>query len=66
MDSVSKKVMLPASGVVKPKHILKVVVLPAPLGPMTPKHSPDEIWKDKSSTTLLVPKLFSKFCTFNK
>jgi hypothetical protein len=66
MDSVSKKVMLPESGVVNPRHIRKVVVLPAPLGPITPKHSPAEIWKDKSSTTLWVPKLFSKFCTFNK
>jgi hypothetical protein len=58
--------MLPASGVVKPKHIRNVVVLPAPLGPMTPKHSPGEMWNDKSSTTVLSPKRFTKFSTFNK
>jgi hypothetical protein len=32
-----------------------VVVLPAPLGPITPKHSPGAMLKDKSSTTVLLP-----------
>jgi hypothetical protein len=32
-----------------------VVVLPAPLGPITPKHSPGAMLNDKSSTTVLLP-----------
>ena len=32
--------MRPASGSVRPRHMRMVVVLPAPLGPITPRHSP--------------------------
>jgi hypothetical protein len=47
--------MLPSSGTVSPRHMRMVVVLPAPLGPMTPRHSPGAMENDRSSTTVVVP-----------
>ena len=35
-----------------------VVVLPAPFGPITPRHSPGWISNDRSSTTVLSPNFF--------
>jgi hypothetical protein len=40
-----KAVMSPASGTVRPRHMRMVVVLPAPLGPITPRHSPGAMAK---------------------
>jgi len=50
-----KAVMLPPSGTLSPKHMRMVVVLPAPLGPITPRHSPGAIANETSSTTVLSP-----------
>ena len=44
----------PASGTVSPRHMRMVVVLPAPLGPITPRHSPGAMSKDRSLTTVAV------------
>jgi hypothetical protein len=57
--------MLPPSGAVSPRHIRTVVVLPAPFGPITPRHSPGAISKDRSSTTVLAPKRLDKCCAEN-
>eukprot|EP01136_Pigoraptor_vietnamica_P001125 Opistho-1_new@27347 len=54
--SCPKAVMLPASGVVRPRHMRMVVVLPAPLGPITPRHSPGTMSKHRSLTTVCPPK----------
>src|SRR3989304_1950618 len=35
-----------------------IEVLPAPLGPRMPKHSPDRTWKETSSTATRSPKVF--------
>src|SRR5438270_140054 len=45
----------PWSGPVRPRHSLKVVVLPAPLGPSSPKHSPGAIAKLTPATTSAPP-----------
>ena len=45
----------PASGTVRPRPMRIVVVLPAPFGPMTPRHSPGAIAKDRSCTTSCPP-----------
>ena len=45
--------MVPASGPVNPRHMRIVVVLPAPFGPITPRHSPGWIENDNASTTRL-------------
>jgi hypothetical protein len=45
----------PSSGVVRPRHMRMVVVLPAPFGPITPRHSPGAISNDRSSTTVVPP-----------
>ena len=50
-----KAVMRPSSGLVRPRHMRMVVVLPAPLGPMTPRHSPGAMAKETSSTTVVSP-----------
>ena len=42
--------MVPASGVVSPSSISTVVVLPAPLGPSSPKHSPGHTSRSRPST----------------
>jgi hypothetical protein len=47
--------MVPPSGAVRPRHMRMVVVLPAPFGPITPRHSPGAISKDRSSTTVVSP-----------
>ncbi len=52
--------MLPLSAPISPKHMRIVVVLPAPFGPITPKHSPGMICKDKLSTTWLSPNFLHK------
>src|ERR1041384_4427615 len=52
--------MLPASAATSPESILMRVVLPAPLGRMTPCSSPSLISSDISSTAFNPPKLFDK------
>src|SRR5258706_2121136 len=50
-----KASMWPESGAVCPRHMRIVVVLPAPFGPMTPRHSPASISSDRAFTTVLSP-----------
>ena len=50
------KTMRPRSGLVKPATISKQVVLPAPLGPMTPRISPGATSKLTWSTATTPPK----------
>src|SRR5205823_9252635 len=45
----------PAFGSVRPRQQRSVVVLPAPLGPSRPKHSPRWIEKSRPFTTSLSP-----------
>ena len=46
----------PSSGRTKPQMTLKSVVLPAPLGPMTPTTSPGETVNETSSSAVSPPK----------
>src|SRR5207244_10449722 len=48
-------VMVPALGSLKPRQHRSVVVLPAPLGPSRPKHSPRRIAKSRPCRTSLLP-----------
>src|SRR6185295_8950257 len=56
-----KASMVPESGLVWPRHMRIVVVLPAPFGPMTPRHSPASIASDRSSTTVLSPNFLHRW-----
>ncbi len=47
--------MLPVSGVIWPSTLLNIVVLPEPLGPITPKISPGMTSKDTPSTAWIAP-----------
>ena len=47
--------MVPASGLVKPASISKVVVLPAPFGPMRPSVSPAVTSKSMPCTAAMPP-----------
>ena len=47
--------IVPPSGSIRPRQQRSVVVLPAPLGPSRPKHSPRRISNDKPRTTSLSP-----------
>ncbi|MNT94867.1 hypothetical protein D3C72_2366340 [compost metagenome] len=53
--AVGKKRTLPLSGLVRPRHMRMVVVLPAPLGPITPRHSPGAMANETSLTTVVSP-----------
>jgi hypothetical protein len=55
IESPPSASMLPPSGAVSPRHMRMVVVLPAPLGPITPRHSPGAIVNERSSTTVASP-----------
>ena len=55
--------MLPEVGRLSPSIISSVVVLPAPLGPTTPKVSPRWTEKEMSSTAVRLPYLFVRFRT---
>ncbi|SPK77334.1 protein of unknown function (plasmid) [Cupriavidus taiwanensis] len=50
-----KTVIEPPSGIAIPRTIRAIVLLPAPLGPNKPKHSPVFTQKDRSLTTGLPP-----------
>src|SRR5206468_5800126 len=56
-----KASMLPASGPTCPRHMRIVVVLPAPLGPITPRHSPGWISSDRSLTTVFAPYFLTRW-----
>ena len=47
--------MRPALGVICPSTLLNIVVLPDPLGPITPKISPGITSNDTPSTALMAP-----------
>src|SRR6056297_372478 len=51
----------PASGFISPKIVLRVVVFPAPLGPIRANISPDFISIEMSFKTRLLPKRFVIF-----
>src|SRR5690242_4434857 len=59
---LSSKRTLPPSGRINPTTMLKVVVLPAPLGPSSPTISPDETVIVTPLTTLRPAYPFSSFC----
>jgi hypothetical protein len=47
--------IVPPSGSIRPRQQRSVVVLPAPLGPSSPKHSPRRMSNDNPRTTSLPP-----------
>src|SRR6185295_9515472 len=49
---------VPPSAPVRPRQTRIVVVLPAPFGPITPRHSPGAIANERSSTTTASPNFF--------
>ena len=53
-------VILPPSGMRKPEMRSKIVVLPAPLGPIRPRISPWRRWKRVSSTARIPPKRLTR------
>src|SRR5580658_8028800 len=55
--------MLPASEVVRPSQISMVVVLPAPLGPSRPKHSPRATSRSMPSTATTSSKALRRPCS---
>ena len=55
ITSIPATVALPESGFNNVASILTVVVLPAPLGPNTPKTVPSSTSRDKSSRALTSP-----------
>jgi hypothetical protein len=55
IESPPNASMLPPSGAVRPRHMRMVVVLPAPLGPITPRHSPGAMANERSLTTVVAP-----------
>src|SRR5664279_1191719 len=58
--------MRPELGVRKPLIMLKNVVLPAPLGPMTARSSPGSTVIDISSTAIRLPKCLQTLSTRNR
>ena len=48
----------PESGRISPSSVLSRVLLPAPLGPMTPTTSPASIWRSRLSRAVTPPNLF--------
>ena len=55
------KNIFPESGISKPEIILKVVVLPAPVGPSKTKNSPSLIFKLIFESALILPKFIFIF-----
>ena len=53
--------MSPEVGVTIPEIMLKKVVFPAPLGPMTETISPLSTWKSRSESALRPPKVTLRF-----
>src|ERR1700750_513250 len=53
----------PPSGAYRPEITLIAVVLPEPLGPTSPRISPDETWKLKPSSAQKPPKRFTRLET---
>lgn len=60
--SISNTFAVPEVGGICPLSICKVVVLPAPLGPMKPKSSPDLMVMDRSSTAVSSPNRLVRAC----
>src|SRR3569623_245560 len=57
--------MLPPSGSIRPSSRRSVVVLPAPLGPSRPKHSPRRTVRSRPRTTSVSPYFFVRPRTFS-
>ena len=60
-----RKIMWPPVGVYRRLIRLKIVVLPAPLGPMMAKTSPSSTSKDTLSTARMPPKRTASSWTLN-
>ena len=59
VTSVEPRTMRPASGMRKPETMSRIVVLPAPFGPMRPTISPSRTVRVASSTARMPPKRFT-------
>ena len=53
-------VVVPEVGIMRVLTMRRVVVFPAPLGPMRPKISPCSIWKLNSSKAQMLPNCLTK------
>ena len=60
--SMPSTVAVPEVGGSWPLSICRVVVLPAPLGPIKPKNSPCVIWRSRLFTAVSLPNCFVRAC----